>query len=170
MNYIIAVFSDRIQAEAAYTALESENLPMNQVVILGAGYKTAEEFGFLDPSQKAQKRAWLMAFWLVPFGFIGGVAFNLSTQFNLIESIGRLGNEILGGLFGAIAGAMGSFFVGGSIGLTNSNSEGLPYSEYLSKGKYLVVVSGAPNVTNQATRILKQRKPENVQSYIDPTR
>jgi hypothetical protein len=170
MNYIIAVFADRIQAEAAYTALESEGLPTSQVAILGAGYKTAEEFGFLDPNQQARKQARLMAFWLVPFGFIGGVAFNLSTQINLIESLGRVGNEILGGIFGAIAGAMGSFFIGGSLGLTGSNTDALSYSEYLSKGKYLVVVSGAPNITNQAMRILKQLRPENLQGYVDPTR
>lgn len=170
MNYVIAVLPDRIQAEAAHTALESEGLPMNQVTLLGTGYKTVKEFEFLDPGRNARKRALLMALWLVPFGFIGGVAFNLSTQYDLIESLGRLGNEILGGVFGAIAGAMGSFFIGGSLALTNSNSEGLPYGDYLSKGKYLVVVSGAPNITNQATRILKQLKPENLQSYIDPTR
>lgn len=170
MNYVIAVLSDRLQAEAAYTALEAEGLPMEQASILGTGYTIADEFRFLDPGKQARKQALLMALWLVPFGFIGGIAFNLSTQYNLIDSIGRLGNEILGGVFGAIAGAMGSFFIGGSVGLTSSDSNDLPYRNLIAKGKYLVVMSGAPNITNQATRILKQFKPESIQGYVDPTR
>jgi hypothetical protein len=168
MNYVIAVLSDRIQAESAYTALEAEGLPMDQVSILGAGYKTADEFGFIDPGQQGRKQARLMAFWLVPFGFIGGFAFNLSTQYDLFEWAGRLGNEIIGGIFGAIAGAMGSFFIGGGVGLSSGSGDALPYRNRLQQGKYLIVVKGAPNVTNQATRILKQFKPENIQGYVDP--
>ena len=44
MNYLVAVLPDRIQAEAAYTALEKEGLPIEQVSILGKGYKSADEF------------------------------------------------------------------------------------------------------------------------------
>jgi len=80
MNYLIAVLADRIQAEAAYSELERQDLPMPQVSILGSGYKTADEFGFIDPKIPARKQAKLMAFWLVPFGFLGGWLFNLSTQ------------------------------------------------------------------------------------------
>ena len=54
MNYVIAVFPDRIQAEAAYSALEKAELPMEQVSILGKGYKSADEFGLIDPGQQAR--------------------------------------------------------------------------------------------------------------------
>lgn len=170
MNYVIAVLPDRIQAESAYTALEAEGLPMEQVALLGKGYKTADEFGFLDPGKQARKQARLMSFWLVPFGFIGGVAFNMSTQYDLFDWAGRLGNEVIGGIFGAIAGAMGSFFVGGGVGLSSGSGDALPYRNRLSQGKYLVVVSGAPNITNQATKILKGFNPENIQGYVDTSR
>lgn len=33
MNYFVAVLSDRIQAEAAYTVLEKEGLPKDQVTM-----------------------------------------------------------------------------------------------------------------------------------------
>ncbi|MBF2078980.1 MAG: hypothetical protein IGR76_10795 [Synechococcales cyanobacterium T60_A2020_003] len=167
MNYVIAVLPDRIQAESAYTALEAEGLPMKQVAILGKGYQTADEFGFLEPGKQARRQARLMSFWLVPFGFIGGVAFNMSTQYDLFDWAGRLGNEVIGGIFGAIAGAMGSFFVGGGVGLSSGSGDALPYRNRLSRGKYLVVVSGAPNITNQATKILKGFNPENIQGYVD---
>ena len=45
MNYLVAVLSDRIQAEAAYTALEAKGLPMTGITILGRGYKSADEYG-----------------------------------------------------------------------------------------------------------------------------
>jgi len=34
MNYLVAVLPDRIQAEAAYLALEKEGIPTNKVTIL----------------------------------------------------------------------------------------------------------------------------------------
>lgn len=169
MNYIIAVLADRIQAEAAYSELEKEGLPMQQVSIVGNGYKSADEFGFINPKQPARKQAKLMAFWLVPFGFLGGWLFNVSTQYQLVSAVGPLGNHVIGGLLGAIGGAMGSIFVGGGVGLSMGSGDALPYRNRLKEGKYLVVVGGAPSFTNKAARILRQLEPESVQTYIDPT-
>jgi hypothetical protein len=169
MNYLIAVLPDRIQAEAAYSALEKEGLPMQQVSILGKGYKTPDEFGFIDPKEPGRRQALRMGTWLVPFGFVGGVAFNLATQYQLVPEIGSVGNLILGGLLGAIAAAMGSFFVGGGVSLSSGSGDALPYRNRLSAGKYIVVAQGTPNITNQASRILKQFDPESLQGYVDPT-
>lgn len=170
MNYVIAVLADRIQAEAASLALEKEEIPASQISILGKGYKTADAFGFIDPKQAGRKQARLMALWLVPFGFVAGVAFNLSTGYQLVPDAGTLGNQAIGGLLGAIAGAMGSFFVGGSVGLTTGSGDAFPYRNRLDAGKYLVIVQGTPNLTNKATRILRQFEPETIQGYVDPTR
>jgi hypothetical protein len=169
MNYVIAVFSDQTQSKAAYSELEKAGLPIQQVSILGDGYPISSEFGFIDPKQPARQRARFMAFWLVPFGCIGGIAFNLATQYQLLPEAGQLSNLLLGGLLGAVAGAMGSFFVGGGIVLTSKEGNAVPYNKYLKQGKYLVVVRGAPNMTNKATRLLRQFEPENLQGYIDPT-
>ena len=40
MDYLVAVISNRIQAEEAYTALEKAGIPTNQISLLGKGYKT----------------------------------------------------------------------------------------------------------------------------------
>jgi hypothetical protein len=110
-----------------------------------------------------------MAFWLIPFGFIAGIAFNLSTQFELVSWAGRFGNQVLGGIFGALAGAMGSFFVGGGTGLLfGGDKEAVPYRKLLKSGKYAVVVQGAPNITNRASRLLKQLDAERIQNFVDP--
>jgi hypothetical protein len=169
MNYVIAVVADRIQAEAASVELEKEGVPAPQISILGSGYKTADEFGFIDPKTPARKQAIRMAIWLVPFGFLGGWLFNVSTQYELVPSIGPLGNHVLGGLLGAMGGAMGSFFIGGGVGLSMGSGDALPYRNRLKEGKYLVVVGGNPNITNKATRILRQLQPESLQGYVDPT-
>jgi hypothetical protein len=169
MNYVIAVFADRIQAEAAYTELEKEGVPTTQINILGKGYKSADEFGFIDPKQPARKQAKLMAFWLVPFGFLGGWLFNVATQYQLVPVVGNVGNHLIGGLLGAMGGAMGSFFIGGGVGLVSGGGDALPYRNRLKEGKYLVVVGGAPNITNRGTRVLRQFDPETLQGYIDPT-
>lgn len=167
MNYLVAVLPDRIQAEAAYLALEKEGVPIDKVSILGRGYKSADEFGLIDPNEQAKKQSQLLSFWLVPFGFVSGVAFNILTGLNTFPWAGEVGNQLIGGLLGAGAGAMGSFFSGGGVGLVLGSGDALPYRNRLNAGKYLVVVQGSETLTRQATRILRQFEPENIQGYAD---
>ncbi len=167
MNYLIAVVSDRIQAEEAYTALEKANIPLKQVSILGRGYKTADEFGFIDPNKEGRKNSIRMAYWLIPFGFFGGYTFDAITGLDTFAWAGAPFNHIIGGFLGAIGGAMGSFFVGGSATLMEGSSDALPYRNRLKAGKYLVIVQGNDLIKNQATNILQSLNPENIQGYVE---
>lgn len=169
MNYLVAVLPDRIQAEAAYSALEAANLPMNKVAILGKGYKSADEYGLIDPNERAQKNASLMSYWLVPFGFAAGFTFSLITNLQTFAWAGETGNHIVAGLLGAASGGMGSVFVGGGVGLALGSGDALPYRNRLNAGKYLVVVQGSDGLIRQATPLLRQFKPENLQGYVDPS-
>lgn len=166
MNYLIAVLPDRIKAEEAYTALEKANIPTQQVTILGRGYKSADEFGLIDPFEQAKKRAIMMAYWLVPFGFFAGYIFNLITGLHTLDWAGNPGNHIVGGLLGAIGGGIGSAFVGGGVGLSMGSGDALPYRNRLNAGKYLLVVEGSESLKNKATEILRQFNPENLQAYV----
>lgn len=168
MNYLVAVLPDRIKAEEAYTALEKEGLPTEQVDILGNGYKSADEFGLIDPNKQARKGATRLAYLLIPFGFVAGYAFNFLTDIDILP-IGRFGNEIFGGLLGAASGAFGAFVAGGGVGLTVGSGDALAYRNRLNAGKYLIVVKGTQDLTNRATRILRQFEPENIQGYAEPT-
>src|SRR4028118_355065 len=141
---------------------------MDKVSILGRGYKSAEEFGLIDPALEAQKQIRLFAYWLIPFGFVAGYAFNLQTGIELFAWAGAVGNHIIGGVFGAIAGAMGSFFVGGGSALIVGSGDAISYRNRLNEGKYLIVVKGSETLTKQATRILRQFEPENIQGYVEP--
>ncbi len=169
MNYLVAVLSDRIQAEAAYSALEKQGLPMDKVTILGKGYKSADEFGLIDPNEQAIKQVKLMATWLVPFGFVAGVGFSLSTNLNTFAWAGEVGNHVIGGILGAGSGFLGSILAGGGTGLLVGGGDALPYRNRLNAGKYLVVVKGSEILTRQATSILRQFEPENIQGYVDPS-
>lgn len=168
MNYLVAVLPDRIQAETAYSALEKEGLPNNQIDILGNGYQSADEYGLIDPKQQIQTGQ-IRFSWLVPFGFVAGYAFNVLTGIELFPTIGGFGNHIIGGLLGAAAGGLGAYFVGGGIGLTLGSGDALPYRNRLNAGKYLVVVKGTEELTRQATRVLRQFEPENIQGYAEPS-
>lgn len=168
MPYLIAVVADRIAAETAYTALEKAGFSQQALTIIGTGYKSADEFGLIDPKQAALKRAKLMALWLVPFGFVAGYGFNLITGLHTLDWAGDPGNHIVGGLLGAMGGAMGSLFVGGGVGLSLGSGDALPYRNFVKAGKYLVVVSGNETRRQEATRILRPLKPEYLQGYTAP--
>ncbi|MFQ4138221.1 hypothetical protein PGN35_018070 [Nodosilinea sp. PGN35] len=164
MNYLVAVLDNRIKAEEAYNALEEASLPKDNIDILGKGFKTADEYGLIDPANQAWQQIRLMMVWLVPFGFIAGFSFNLITGLDTFAFTGRLGNQIIGGLLGAIGGAMGAYFIGGGVGILGSG-DALSYRNRLSDGKFLVVVRGSEAVVRQATPILRKFRPENIQGY-----
>lgn len=169
MNYLVAVLPDRMQAEAAYSALEAAGLPMDKIAILGKGYKDADEYGLIDPYEQARQQVRLMAFWLVPFGFAAGTTFSFLTNLDTFAWAGEIGNHALGGILGAVSGALGSLLVGGGVGLIIGGGDALPYRNRLNAGKYLVVVKGKEALIRQATRVLRQFEPENLQGYADPS-
>jgi hypothetical protein len=166
MNYLIAVLPDRFQAEEAYTALEKAGIPLTKMAIAGRGYKTADEVGLYDAKEQAKKKAIFMAYWLIPFGFIGGYIFNLITGLHNLDWAGDPGNHIVGGVLGAIGGAMGSVFVGGGASwATSTAGETVSYREYLDANKYLLLVDNIGGFGDRAIPILRQLTPELIQSY-----
>ena len=166
MNYLIAVLPDRFKAEEAYTALEKAGIPLSKIAIAGRGYKSADELGLYDPKQQARKKARFMAYWLVPFGFVGGYVFNLITGLDNLDWAGEPGNHIVGGILGAIGGAMGSIFIGGGAVLSNNSTDDtVPYREYLDDNKYLVLVDNLGGLGDRAIPILRQLSPEAIKSF-----
>ena len=168
MNYLVAVLSDRIKAEEAYSALEDAKFSMDAVDILGKGYKSADEYGLIDPANQAWKQVRLMMFWLVPFGFIAGFSFNAITGLDTFAWAGRFGNQLLGGLLGAASGGLGAFVVGGGAGAALGSGDALSYRNRLNAGKYLLVLRGAEAEIRMATPIIRRFRPENIQGYQAP--
>jgi hypothetical protein len=165
MNYLVAVLETRLKAEEAYTALVDAKLSKDSIDILGRGFKTADEFGLIDPGDQAWKQIRLMMLWLVPFGFGAGFVFNIITGLDTFAWTGRVGNQVIGGLLGAIGGAMGAFFIGGGVGIAIGSGDALSYRNSLNQGKFLVVVRGSEALVRQATPILRKFRPETIQGY-----
>ncbi|MBH8564614.1 hypothetical protein I8748_20910 [Nostoc sp. CENA67] len=168
MNYLIAVLPDKSKAEAAYSALTKDGLSPNQVDILGSGYKSADDYKLIEPKQQAQKQAKRLLYWLVPFGFIAGYAFNYLTGIEIF-ALGEFGSHMIGGLLGAASGVLGAYLVGGAVGISVGSGDALAYRNRLNAGKYLIVVKGTEDLTRQATHILRSFEPENIQGYVEQT-
>jgi hypothetical protein len=168
MSFLIAVLSDRDQAEAAYAALEKGGVPIEQVAVLGEGFAQEDQFGFINPGSQNKTLKRLTFFWLVPFGFIAGFGFSTITNLQTFAWAGEWGNHLLGGLLGAISGAMGSVFIGKSLSMSAPAIDPLPYQNRLAEGKYVIVVNGPEVLTNRATPILRKFKTDTVQRYSDP--
>lgn len=165
MNLVVAVFPDRIRAEAVSVAMEKEGDADARVSIFGKGYLSVEGLGQLDPKQKTRRRVLLMATWLMPFGFFAGLTFSLLVNLDTFAWAGPIGNHVVGGLLGALSGGMGAFFSAGGFTLVGDSQDAFSYRASLEEGKYLVVVRTPDATTTQATLILRQFQPENLRVY-----
>ncbi len=165
MNYLVAVMSERYQAEIAYTALERSHVPMDNVSILGKGYQSADDYGLIDPDQQAERQSTQLLYWLIPFGFASGFAFNLLTGIQIWGGLSDLGNHLLGGVFGALSGVLGAYVAGRLGGWTVGSGDALAYRNRLNAGKYVIIAQGNEALVRQATQILRQFEPENLQGY-----
>lgn len=168
MNYLVATFPERFTAEAAYTRLEMADYPQERVSVYGGGYKTIDQLQALyDPFLGAQREMQRMLVWLVPFGFFAGFTFNQVTQIQILTGLTALDNSIIGGIFGAIAGGLGSLTVGGGLKVVLSGKSGTPLSARLRQGNYLIVVTGNESQIRQAERLLQNQSPLFLQAYED---
>ena len=166
MSYLIAVLPDRFKAEEAYTALEKAGIPLSKMAIAGRGYKTADEVGLYDAKEQARKKAIFMAYWLIPFGFISGYIFNLITGLHNLDWAGDPGNHIVGGILGAIGGAMGSLFIGGGAGwATSTAGDTSSFREHLEADKYLIVIDNISGFGDLSIPILRQLAIKTILSY-----
>lgn len=167
-NYLVVTCKDRIQVETAYTALESAGLALNQVKILGQGYKNLATDPVFDPALVIRDRIRQMFLWLIPFGFFAGFTFNQVTEISIVPELGMLGNGVLGGLLGAASGALGSFVVNGGLTLLLQGQERISFGDRLKAGKYLLVVKGSPALIQQANRIIRTLSWEMLQMFESP--
>jgi hypothetical protein len=168
-NYLVAVLPNRIEAESAYLSLKDAKLPMESLDILGRGFKSADDFGLINPDKVAEQQSELLANGLVPFGFIAGFFFNVLTGIELISWIGPIGNHILGGVFAAAAAALGAAMTGALTGWTTGSGDAIAYRNRLNAGKYLIIARGKDTFMREATRLLRQYNLENIQGYVEPT-
>ena len=79
--------------------------------------------------------------WLMPFGFIAGIAFSNMTNLSTFSFIGlnNIGESLMGGVLGMGAGFLGSIVSAASINL-NRNKELRSIINLNKQGKWLVLL------------------------------
>lgn len=163
-NYLVSVLSSRDQAEEAFNALQSANLPAEQIALIGNGHMSADEFGLAEPNHAAKANIQRLLFLLVPFGFAAGYLFNWLTNIQIGPTSYAM-SHIIGGLLGAGAGIVGAMIVGTLVGWTAGSGDALSYRNSINAGKYVIVVKGPEQSVDQTAQILHSFNPENIQGY-----
>ena len=79
--------------------------------------------------------------WLMPFGFIAGIAFSNMTNLSTFSFLGlnNIGESFMGGLLGMGSGYLGSIVSSASINV-NRNKELRSIIDFNKEGKWLVLV------------------------------
>ena len=103
--------------------------------------ETIENNRILNPKLDRKIRQSKMKNWLMPFGFLAGLAFSNMTNLTTFSFIGlnSLGESIFGGILGMISGYLGSFFASASINL-NRDKELRPLLNANKEGKWLMLL------------------------------
>jgi hypothetical protein len=162
--YLVATFNNREQASSAYEQLQTADLPLSHLDLVGSGYKTLQDIKLVDPNQVAWRQATRMLWWLVPFGFFAGFSFNDITKLEIIQQGPSLVNHMLGGLLGAVSAAMGGFTFGGGVQVL-IDREKTPLTKRLKAGKYLVVAQGTDLLIRRASKALQGLPSDSLQFY-----
>ena len=159
MKYLIAVYSNRMEVEAARNALEKENLPREKITILGEGYKNTDEYG-LVASQNPDKNNLQprLNYWLIIIGFAAGCIFTLFTniQFTDIKIIPTdyISNMIIGGLLGGVCALLCTFIFRDSLEILPENEDAWLYRDRLNAGKFLIIFRDTEESVKKATEVL----------------
>lgn len=164
-NYLVAAIADRDKAEEAIVSLRREEIPDRATTILGSGFKSLEEYKLPDPVQNTWNRLRWTATWLTPFGFLGGMGFNLVTGLNTFPWAGDVGNVLIGGALGAIGGAMGSVLASDGLMVVLTGKRSMTHRQRLESGQYLVVVKGGEAMIRRATKALLKYETLSLESY-----
>ena len=100
-----------------------------------------EEIRILNPKLDRKLRQKDMSRWLMPFGFIAGIAFTNMTNLSTFSFLGlnNIGESFIGGLLGMGSGYLGSAVSSASINI-NRNKELRSIINLNKEGKWLVLL------------------------------
>ena len=100
-----------------------------------------EEIRILNPRLDRNIRQKDMSRWLMPFGFLAGIAFSNMTNLSTFSFLGlnTIGESLIGGLLGMGSGYLGSIVSSSSINI-NRNKELRSIINFNKEGKWLVLL------------------------------
>jgi hypothetical protein len=100
--------------------------------------------------------------WLMPFGFIAGIAFSNMTNLSTFSFLGlnNIGESFMGGLLGMGSGYLGSIVSSASINV-NRNKELRSIIDFNKEGKWLVLLENQIG-TELPWALIKQSDPSDI--------
>ena len=121
-----------------------------------------EEIRILNPKLDRKLRQKDMSRWLMPFGFIAGIAFTNMTNLSTFSFLGLndIGETLIGGLLGMGSGYLGSVVSSASINL-NRNKELRSIFNLNKEGKWLVMLENQIG-TELPWNLIKQSDPKDI--------
>ena len=121
-----------------------------------------EEIRILNPNLDRKLRQKDMSRWLMPFGFIAGIAFTNMTNLSTFSFLGlnNIGETLIGGLLGMGSGYLGSVVSSASINL-NRNKELRSIINLNKEGKWLVLLENQIG-TELPWPLIKQSDPKDI--------
>ena len=134
------------------------NLPVNNF------FKSdkIENIRILNPKLDSKIRHKSMRKWLMPFGFIAGIAFSNMTNLSTFSFLGlnNLGESLMGGILGMGAGFLGSMVSASSINL-NKNKELRSILKLNNEGKWLLLLENQIG-TELPWSLIKKSEPKDI--------
>ena len=121
-----------------------------------------ENVRILNPKLDRKIREKNMRIWLMPFGFIAGIAFSNMTNLSTFSFLGfnNIGDSFIGGLLGMVSGYLGSIVSSASINI-NRNKELRFIIDLNKEGKWLILLENQIG-TELPWALIKQSEPKDV--------
>ena len=145
-----------------------ENISSNQKQLINSStnkYLRSEELEnirILNPKLDRKIRQKNMSTWLMPFGFIAGIAFSNMTNLSTFSILGlnSIGDSFIGGLLGMGSGYLGSIVSSASINI-NRNKELRSIIDLNKEGKWLILLENQIG-TELPWALIKQLEPKDI--------
>ena len=121
-----------------------------------------ENIRILNPKLDRKIRQKNMGRWLMPFGFIAGIAFTNMTNLSTFSFLGlnNIGESFMGGLLGMGSGYLGSIVSSASINV-NRNKELRSIIDLNNEGKWLLLLEN--QIGNELPwSLIKQSEPRDI--------
>ncbi len=151
---LIPPFSEKISSD------ENEMLSSKSNILFK--FKKFEDIRILNPKLDRKIRQKDMSRWLMPFGFIAGIAFSNMTNLSTFSFLGlnNIGESLIGGVLGMGSGYLGSVVSSASINI-NRNKELRSIINLNKEGKWLVLLENQIG-TELPWALIKQSEAEDI--------
>ncbi len=159
---------DSVFLSESLLILPSKKISANQQKLINSSLnnvfrpESIENIRILNPKLDRKIRQKSMRNWLMPFGFIAGIAFSNMTNLSTFGFLGlnNIGESLMGGVLGMGAGYLGSIVSAASINL-NRNKELRSILNLNKEGKWLVLLENQIGSELPWT-LIKQSDPKDI--------